>query len=308
MITTFTAMLSLCVLAGIIFIPVILKTLDGGRKAFILLQQTAIIAHNICLMMSHFVSNGQLLLAYEENVIHLFIRHCVKKFAIRFFLYFFYFNYYFMSFLHSFDFQVMVCHPLEYAEFRLAENLVVIVAKGMFVCLILATDQLVSLFVLLIPVTEDVLDSLQTILDILYYIEIFAVVKMVVMKAIYSVTIFKIAYMTKAGLENSCQVSGINDKKRQAMLKSIFYFSLIPFFLNILFVVHEALSINTNLIQGPGEGVLSDRMRQPDVQLTLTLVVFTIGSFSYYIGYWVLFPKLRNTLLCKSNDNQEIMT
>ena len=213
-----------------------------------------------------------------------------------------------MSFLHSFDFQVMVCHPLEYAEFRLAENLVVIVAKGMFVCLILATDQLVSLFVLLIPVTEDVLDSLQTILDILYYIEIFAVVKMVVMKAIYSVTIFKIAYMTKAGLENSCQVSGINDKKRQAMLKSIFYFSLIPFFLNILFVVHEALSINTNLIQGPGEGVLSDRMRQPDVQLTLTLVVFTIGSFSYYIGYWVLFPKLRNTLLCKSNDNQEIMT
>ena len=213
-----------------------------------------------------------------------------------------------MSFLHSFDFQVMVCHPLEYAEFRLAENLVVIVAKGMFVCLILATDQLVSLFVLLIPVTEDVLDSLQTILDILYYIEIFAVVKMFVLKAIYSVTIFKIAYMTKAGLENSCQVSGINDKKRQAMLKSIYYFSLIPFFLNILFVVHEALSINTNLIQGPGEGVLSDRMRQPDVQLTLTLVVFTIGSFSYYIGYWVLFPKLRNTLLCKSNDNQEIMT
>ena len=108
---------------------------------------------------------------------------------------------------------------------------------------------------------------------------------------IYTVAILKIAIETKAGLDESMNMN--KNKRKQNVFKRLFYFTLIPIFLNFLFFGHEVLSLNFAVL-----GKKWDHTKNL-IQPITTLAVFTLGSFTYFAGFISLFSDLRKAVTCR---------
>ena len=123
-----------------------------------------------------------------------------------------------------------------------------------------------------------------------------------------SVAVLKMALLTRDGLirsENLCQTTANDnmDCRRNTVHRRIFYYSLIPLFLNAANLVPDMIRvITTQTIVGPDNHVCehSEPFFRDDVRLCPTIVIFTIGSFSYFICYLVIFKNVRKALICES--------
>ena len=108
-------------------------------------------------------------------------------------------------------------------------------------------------------------------------------------KIIFSILVVRLAWLTRSSLRESAQFSG----RTKTFHRGIFYFSLIPLFLNIMFTGHEVLGL-LQPIHGFHRLFLSDTHL-----LLIESAMFTLGSFFYLIGYLTIFPNVKKTILCQ---------
>ena len=187
---------------------------------------------------------------------------------------------------------MMICHPLTYSKFISLKSMVKYLLSGTGVCLVLVTDSLVEVFVYLYLVQYRKNDTIFfSVQKVLTGFETYKLVKIITVKMIYTVAILRMAIMTKSCLDESMNMN--KHKRKQNVFKRLFYFTLIPIFLNFLFVGHEALSINFAVF-----GAQWDHTKNL-IQPITTLVVFTLGSFIYIAGFISLFSDLRKAVTCR---------
>ena len=197
---------------------------------------------------------------------------------------------------------MMVCKPFDYKEFCKKEKLIKNLFIGAGFCLIASSDQLVELaFEIYYTAMDDEKDpSIGMILrfshkNIHFGIDVFNFVKIMVTKMVFSVAVARLAWLTRSGLITSDRTS----KRNTRMYNRLFYFSLIPLFLNVIFTVHEVLNLLVPILDT--ENPLST-IPFPDesVIARIQVSVITFGSLTYCMAYLILFSNVRNIFLCKA--------
>ena len=125
--------------------------------------------------------------------------------------FFSYYKFYFISWMQSIDVQQMVCEPLMYSEFCSKKNMMKYLLVGSSLCMIVASDNLGLL------VLHAAFPGEKPAADFLTYVEegdittkislgmrIFNSIKMIVFKTIYSISICKLAFLTKKRQKKTC--------------------------------------------------------------------------------------------------------
>ena len=224
----------------------------------------------------------------------------------RFFQFTFYHLYYALSLMHSIDIHVMVCEPMKYAEFCQIQALMKHLGLGFAISLGASADHLVNFLIKLIRLNGDLSNTrhLMITFDIIRALDVFTAIKMIIMKTVYSMIVIRLALKTKASLNESesmtaNQAEGERRQQRKTLHRRLFHFSLIPLFLNFLFLVYEIFDIGRPFVKLERQAmdcVAPHLFSQFWVQMVITAVVFTVGSFSYVIGCLVLFPKVREAI------------
>ena len=134
---------------------------------------------------------------------------------------------------------------------------------------------------------------------------------MILGKMVYSFSIFKLSYLTRKGLTASLNMSAYVSVNKRAMYRRLFLFTLLPLFLNVLFLGHEVLYFLRRFHFKHGEKLCQESgILQLSVVQGLRAVVFTFGSFCYLIAYLMLFPKVRAAFSFRhsENDTNELET
>ena len=308
-----------------------MKSLQGVRKIFIVIQKLSIICYLIAtlLYVSLFTDasmqyinadTGGFILPLSSSSSSLsssssslgFGDVMFYKNILKFLFNFFYNEDHFMSLMHTLDVYILVCQPLVYTQFVTGKKLLVKIVLGTVACVALSGEPLVMMIVatfLPLQVNEqEFLDRFQLYSRIEYAAQIFTIIEFFLLRVTLSVAVLKMALLTRDGLirsENLHQTSkndNIN-RRRNTVHRRIFYYSLIPLFLNAANLVPDMIRVITpQTIIGPNNHVCehSEQFFRDDVRLCPTIVIFTIGSFSYSICYLVIFKNLRKALVCES--------
>ena len=200
----------------------------------------------------------------------------------------------------------MVCEPLKYADFCQNRALVQHLSLGLAVSLVSSADHFLVFLFRLVRLNGGMSDiqHMITTFDVNWAINVFTSIKMMVMKTAYSIVVIKLALKTKASLSDSetmaaNQAEGERQRQRKALHRRLFHFSLIPLFLNFLFLVYEIFDIGLPFVQHEkrvNDCVMPHLFDRFGVKLVITAVVFTVGSFSYVVGCLLLFPKVREAI------------
>ena len=217
--------------------------------------------------------------------------------ALDFLTDFFYSAHYCFSILHSVDLYVMICQPLKYEEFRSFKN----IAKHLFICLALSTfasvDQAILLVTSIVVSIVSQYHSFTLFNDIIYGVDVFKIVKVIVLKVFYSVVAIRLALLTRKGILQSAKMSNNQNKKLHHRL---FFYSLTPLLINILNFIPELLDSLYPMFWNPCFGKTD--LTLFNAFLCLKVTIFSLGSYIYFLTFLLLFPKVRDAYRCKKND------
>ena len=228
----------------------------------------------------------------------------IRKKVISFFKSFFYLLYYFLSMMQSFDLYTMICNPFQYADLVKKNIIWKYLGWGCLVCLVLASDDLWVVAVALYWFQDNVSYMIhsETYDKIANDIDKFTKGKIFLIKIVYAAAILKMSWGTKKALEESAKMAG--SKSKIYVHRRLFYFSLIPLFLNIIFSIPESIAefnqqreTNFNL-----DCLTESWYQREDVRMILMGTVLPIAVILYIVAYLIIFPKLRARFLCMKTD------
>ena len=330
------------VLVTLVFVPVLVKSLSGNRKVYIIAQQACVLidfglAIVISVTKTKTDTLNQIVRRHESNVFKLkevmlmlsdiFAKSEAEKDSMRqktddlinssggltiqqlilleSFLVtvksVFQNMYYFYSFMQSYDVYVMVCKPFDYAHFSESSAIMKYMLWGSAFCFLFACDSLVNLAIEIVFTVEGTdlkgytyrglpvgglhydYDSLR----VLFCLRIVGFVKLIILKLAYSVAVVRLACLTRKSLLESLQISKLNRKLHQ----TLFYFTLIPLFLSVMFSVHEVMILFNRL----NWVLLGDHIV---IGVQSTVVAF--GSLFHFFGYIIISPTIRKNIVCQS--------
>ena len=312
----FGVTIGISALVGLYFLPLLIAHLDRQRRVYLVIQQ-------ICITL-YMILEGAPFLFFSEvtlgSLIHLnsYIKssNYHRKDVIDYHIYtllpeilrlfgdFFYSIYYLFSILHTYDVMMMVCQPLNYADFSKWKNITRRILMGSFCCLLLAFDNFV---IILTRIWYSYFKANHTPEyffwqnDILMGSHIFRFVKILVIKLGYAWTNTTLFFSVRKCLNESAQLSKSYRAKSQ---KNLLYFIRIPFLINIIFLGHDVPGKVDAILHHYYAGTehrCSTNFLRKDIMFGLSTVALTMGSFTYYVGYVLFFPKIRKAFLlpCK---------
>ena len=207
---------------------------------------------------------------------------------------FMYYQYYFLSMMYSIDIYVMTCHPFSYSQFSSVKNMTKYLALGTAICLALNADSIIKIVVernLFIYWGEETTTMFRY--GWLVGFEITKLIKIFVVKIVYSITIVKIALKTRSALKDSVEMSP--NERKSSLFRRLFAFTLIPLFLNFIYFAHDIMDVDYTYFHSS----LGNWTFTTPTKVITTLSVFTLGSFIYFVGFIALFSNFRNGLVCK---------
>ena len=117
---------------------------------------------------------------------------------------------------------------------------------------------------------------------------VFKLLKIFVIKVTYGFLIVRFFISVKKSLKESAALS--NNKEREKSHRNLLHFILIPLFLNLLFLCHDIPKAVFSFIEPDCES------NREEIFGGICACVFTVGSFSYFVGYITFFPKIREAL------------
>lgn len=302
-------LVSLYSLLTVISLPFFIQALNGlKRTLFIVLNFCTVVA--LLLNMIHEILFG---LTTQEalDIINDLFSDAEKSFAFRVgdivrqsvFLIlgdFFDCFYYFVCLMMSFDIYKMICDPFGYREFSHWKNVGRILLGGSFVCLTLGSHNFLLMLIKIFYQSDDLLDSYGSgYRQAMHGSNIFNLVRIVIIKLIYSIAVFIISKKIKEKLVESERLHS-SGQCNWTLYKNIYHFSLIPFWINFIRSFHEfifALRPLMLLLDNFGNFNCSGKWYfRSDIIFCATLIVHVLSSFSYIIGLFIFFPKVRKNV------------
>ena len=131
--------------------------------------------------------------------------------------------------------------------------------------------------------------------------EIFHLIKLILLKLMYSGSVIFLTHKTRIALLESENIANAQDQAKKAAHRRILCFSMIPLGINFFYLIPELL----NEIFPPPQAVsllFVEKVWPPmHVRSCITACMVTIGSFSYFIAYPIVFPAVRHFICCKRN-------
>ena len=311
--TASASLMGISALLGIVFIPILIKALTGVRRIYLVIQQICIICYLMLEGISVFAINYDLDDVIIQSMLnerdrerdaYTYYNILTYEEIFRYFSEIFYLEYYFISWMYTYDVYVMICEPFLYANFSNKKNVAKRLLVGSFLCIVVTGDILVKIFIglKLSEYENDYANSKSLVLvkeleelqrkrkAAKVGTSIFHLIKATAFKITYGLAIIKSYFMINKSLKESITLSS-NHGKDMKSHRNLVHFILIPFFLNLLFLGHDV----------PKELFPFLKRNTCDVNYwILELVspcIFTAGSFSYYAGYLIFFPKIRAAVL-----------
>ena len=162
-------------------------------------------------------------------------------------------------------------------------------------CFIANCDRLAELFVhIIFPniIADEIEQNYFFKQSLRQGIDIFNIVKYVLLKLMFSVAVAKMAVLTRTGLRHSAKMS--NNKTKQSTHHRLFIFSLVPLFMSIFYTVSEVFVIIHPILKT--ENNRCSWFNREDIQFSISATLFTIGSFLFNGCFFLLFPKVRKTM------------
>ena len=310
-VVAYSTLLAIMVLCAVIFTPVFKKYLQFTKFMLFTLQMVDVVFFlSLGIVMNHVFSEF-----FIDNIVDVFrldseldaelgqIRVLMLKKVVAFFMSFFYLFYYFLSLMQSFDLYSMICNPFQYADLVQKHVIWKYLGWGSILCLVLASDDLWVVFAALywFRNSRTYLLQFKTYDKISGNIDKFTIGKIIVIKVVYAIAIVRMAWKTKKALEESAKMAG--SKAKVNLHRRLFYFSLLPFCLNVVSSIPEAI---TELTQHTGTGVDFDCLthswyQRVEVKEIMLGTVLPIACISYIVAYLVIFQQLRAFFLCKGD-------
>ena len=300
-------MLGISGLGCLVYLPILLKSLNGGRRVYIVLQQICIIGFLLTNILNHAILNEsnyyyfKNLSGYKKTMdvtlADIFVRRLLASLFQSFFLY----GQYFLSFMQSWDVYNMIQNPLSYAEFCEKSNILKYLAAGLGVNLVLVLEKMAQIVAAQIIITDfkEFLyhgPQMVTYLKVTNILDKYRLTKFVMTKMIYSVVIVIIAIRTKAALKESSELT--TDKNKKGLYKRLFLFTLIPLGINFWNLFSECLDEIWPLPEGLDAPDSSKVFIRKDIRTYISASTATIASFAYFVAFPLLFPKVKQSITC----------
>ena len=305
------AFLVITAVMGGIFAPILTRLIKGSRKVYILIQQLCVLFYSITMILQTSLFDesfaaylSKFLDVYEvkfESDSNVNIQHTiVTNRLLESFLYLFKCEFFFMSFMHTFDVHVMICKPLTYSEFCEPHRMGKYLSAGTGLCILAAIDKIVLILPAAIVLSnkQQILQDYELFKDINFGTNVFSVIKNSILNIVFLVIITKMCLKTKIGLQQSSKMNQKNNNK--TLHNRLMYYSFIPLILVLLNIVSE---IPETIDIFNDDSCLSDNfLLRYDFRSCFSACIFLLNSMSYYLLFFLLFPKIKNILLCRNSD------
>ena len=261
----------------------------------------------ICGFLGSIISFNRLLVGFKNlapsNTTDFSMKQIIlMKNVITFIQTFFCHFYYFLSFMQTLDMNNMVCKPFDYKKFCKPRKIIQYLSVGVLACFASAMDDLIHLIVSFVRISDDSFfhetGQFLTYFSIRDGIDTFSLVKMILLKMIYTGFIIKLSWDTKKALNESAKMAG--ESAKHSLYRRLFGFSLLPLCLNLLFIIPEAIAESKSVkndmiwINCQQNGIFE----RVDVKMGILASMVTCGSFSYIIAYVALYSNVRRAFGC----------
>ena len=308
-------MLGISVLGSLIYLPILMKSLKGMRKVYIILQQICIIGFLLTQLLNHIIMNeADYLYAFRAVGIHADDREPItlaeifwRRLLASLFQSFFRYTQYFLSFMQSWDIYKMIHDPLSYASFCAKINVFKYLAIGLGICIVLVLEFLIEIIAVHVIITdpkEFILDGPQMVqfLSFTNVLDKYSLVKFIIIKVVYSGVIIVIATKTKAALQQSADFN--SDAKKERLYKRLFIFTLIPLAINFWYLFPECLNVIWPLNEIIYDTHSRDFFARKDIRTYVSATIATFASFSYFVAFPLLFPKVKEAIMCRKQEGE----
>ena len=295
---TTASLLVFSCLASVVFTPILFKIQTNLRKTLTVLQQICITLYLLALIIYNisFASSDVKYFHttfWGQGVAGSFGMKIIGQQVIQFFQSFFYYEFYFISIMNSFDIYMMTCHPLDYSEFKQWRKYVKYLVYGSLVCLCFSIDHLFYI------VAAIALTFSKT--RVMHYVPVsdkldkFSLVKMIILKIVYTCLNLKMIIATRKALKTSLQMTQKSDK--QELHRRLVVFLIIPLCLSVVYVIPEVFDA---VYPQPSHATVECSYPvRFEVRYCITAGVVTLGSLAYFVGYFILSQKVRQIIMCK---------
>ena len=292
MISWSSIMLGISIICGIAVLPMLIKYLQGGRRAYTFLQQVCIIIFSICSILIP-LSPYSTTDLYEDfkklnqQGFHVTINNILWVLAMGFVQEFFYHYYHYLSLAQSLDIYGMICNSFCYKSYNEPKFVAKVIFAGLVVSLIFSLDDAIQIISLAVMGKF----GSTTYGRIRNGAFVLSLVKICVLKLTYGIGTYMIAKSDKDKLDESSNM--IRNVDRKSAYKMLYYFTRIPFFINLALLGRDipkllsiGLAYHEEFSFWTGELYIA------------TSLTISLCSFSYLLGYSFLIQELRNILFC----------
>ena len=283
------------------------------RKVYIVSQQICIMGFLLTQLLNHLLlDEADFTYIYRMNGLYadhpkwgeatygmgeFFWRHLLAPLFQSFFLN----TQYFLSFMQSLDVYQMVCNPLLYAEFCTKSNVIKYLGVGVVVCFVLVLEDIIEMIASGVIITDpkELMKMGPQMIEYINFVDILAkyrLVKFIVAKVIHSGVIIMLAAKTKAALNQSVEMT--QDKKKSQLYKRLFIFTLIPLGINFWFLFPELLNVIWPLSTPLNKAAYRTFFLRKDVRAYIHASMTAIASFTYFVAFPLLFPKIKESIMC----------
>ena len=310
-------MLAVSSLGSLIYLPILMMSLNGMRKVYTVLQQICVVGFLLTHLLNHTLhSKADYTYALKLNgygadrfdpisLAEYFWRRLLAQLFQSFFLY----TQYFLSFMQSLDVYQMICNPLFYAEFCSNNNVFKYLGVGLGISFALVLEDLIEVIAVCVVFTnpkELLAPGSQYVRynNIANVVRKYSLVKFIVAKVIYSGIIITLAAKTKAALNQSEEMK--QDKKKSQLYKNLFIFTLIPLGINFWYLFPELLDEIWPLTRPFNNARGRTFFLRKDTRAYIYATMTTIASFTYFVAFPLLFPKIKESIMCGFRKKAQI--
>ena len=211
--------LGISVLCGTGITPLLIHHLKGPQRCHLVLQQFCIILYLCFHLVQLFLSDPSNFLA---NILSAFNVKAKEYFdasstyyqvsmmeeLCKFMRVWAYFAYYWLSMLHSYDVNIMVCQPFNYHTFSKPKKVWGRILVGFFCCILASSEELLIMIIKHHFLNDELaklerMEDLRKKDEILYWTQVFRIVKLILVKSAYGVTNLRICKNIKQCLDDS---------------------------------------------------------------------------------------------------------
>ena len=309
------SLIAITFLLGLFFMPIFLKHLTGNRRIFIFLQQLAILCHLFCFLLEFLLLESPTSFfektKYQSyRLTEVLYKDHVKQKAMGLVQEFFNAAIFFLAFMQTWDVYKLVCDPFKYVEFARLGNIIKYLGWGFLACLLMQSDILTNLLLGVFDTSSEMSDYIRQHNGVQFGLELFGFIKLVVARLVFAVVLCRLAVLVRRSLQESSRVEGEQQgRAKKVLYRRLFYFCLVPQFFNILYLVPKILATifrclgaNPMAIE-EADCYTMDDFRTAKLMNIISECSMALGSLTYYLAFVVLFPHVRNTLMCKSKNN-----